>query len=43
MLTVSARKISDELAAKINQPVNWLNSLALTYVFVGYGLGIASL
>ncbi|MEO1619589.1 MAG: fatty acid desaturase [Cyanobacteria bacterium J06632_3] len=43
MLTVSARKISDELAAKINQPVNWLNSLALTYVFVGYGLGIVCL
>ena len=40
MLTVSAIKVSDELATRIKRPVNWLNGLALAYVFGGYGLGI---
>ena len=40
MLTVSAQKVSDKLATNINQPAHWLNGLALSYVFGGYGLGL---
>ncbi|MEL6160852.1 MAG: fatty acid desaturase [Cyanobacteria bacterium J06627_32] len=40
MLTVSSRPVSDELAAKINQPVHWLNAIALAYVLGGYVLGL---
>ncbi|MGD1863207.1 MAG: fatty acid desaturase family protein [Phormidesmis sp.] len=40
MLTVSAQKVPDGLATQIIQPVHWLNGLALTYVFGGYGLGV---
>ena len=41
MLTVSSRPVSDPLAAKINQPIHWLNAIALIYVLGGYALGIA--